>query len=156
MRGVTAAERRAERLQSVTYLGLVADDVALAALHYPDMSARERHAVGSLTELLDEMTSPRPSGSLFPRRRSMSDPSAILEQTALARVAAEEHHPVNLDELRAAVVSVRDGTADERSLRLVGLMAEVLSQVTLTLAQDLSSEKDESEWTHPASAFYRN
>lgn len=41
MRGVTAEERRADELQGLTFLGLLADDVNLAALHFPNVRASE-------------------------------------------------------------------------------------------------------------------
>lgn len=156
MRGHTAAEQRAEQLQSVTSLGLLADDVALATIRYPTLGVNERSALTRLSKLLEAFENPGSPTRAFPRRKSMSDPIAILVQAAAAVHQSGEsgaQHALDLGWLRTPVTELLQTRADKSAVKSVRAFAETLAHVTLRLAEELANEKGVDDWTLKVSDF---
>jgi len=152
MGSITAAEERAERLQSLTFLGLLADDVTLAAIHYPTLSDRESRALRELSKLLSGEAD---SAKVFPRPRGMSDPITVFEQ---AVEAAQTEGPGESDtpdfaHLRTLIDGMLKGTADETETRQLQRLADVIGDVTLTLTERVSAERGADDWKLRALSF---
>jgi hypothetical protein len=158
MRGLTETERRSEQLQALTFVGLMADDVALAVLHYPTLSHKD-------TEVLDRLLSlitPKPTTVkrvVIPRAKSMSDPETLLEQAA-----ALTRHPVteesaegeetSLPSLVQPLKQVIQKKASETELLWVRMFADTLAQFTFTLADQLAKERVSNDWIPQPSSFF--
>lgn len=157
MRGLSAVEQRSEQLRSWTFLGLLADDVALATVRYPDASDVQRRAVAALFELVAAPAEASASRPVIPRRRSMADPDAILREAAvLVRSGGEVPSPTetpDLDFISKPLRSMLDHRASDDDLGTVRGFAEVLAQVTLSMTEELANEKAPIEWTTRASLF---
>jgi hypothetical protein len=152
MRGLTAAEQRAERLQAMTYLGLLADDVALATFHYPSVSEKEAGALKQFDEMLQSVGMPRTENMAFPRRKSMSDPTSILSHAAQIVTTASQPTP-DLVSLREPLAELLNGEADEKALLLVRSFAEVLGRITLTCTEEIANEKGVEDWIPQTSSY---
>lgn len=148
MRGTTNDERRAERLQSLTFLGLLADDVSLAVIHFPDADAAEKRALTQLAQWFEPSEPSEQRVSPIRRRRSISDPSELLhEAAALAgRTTSDADEALTLEFLKAPLQKVLDGSAGRDDLEVVGGFAESLSRVTLALANQLANEGGSDDW----------
>jgi hypothetical protein len=157
MRGLSATEQRSEQLRSWTFLGLLADDVALATARYPDASESQDRAVAALLDLVAPPAEAGATRPVIPRRRSMADPSAILREAAvLTREASQgpsQTEIPDLDFIRTPLRSMLDRTASDDELRTVRAFAEVLARVTLSMTEELAHEKAPIEWTTRASLF---
>jgi hypothetical protein len=155
MRGVTADERRADHLQALTFLGLLADDVSLATIHYPSLSEVEERALSQLAEWIEPTFPTDRRRSPIRRPTYLSDPTELLHQTALLapRTTPDVSEPASLDLLLGSVRKLLDRAADERELGAVRNFAEFLARVTLVLTEQLESEKGANDWTPAASSF---
>lgn len=154
MRGSTAKERRADELQTLTFLGLLADDVALAAIEYPSFGASEERALRQLASWLDPGSQPDRVNSPIRRRQSISDPTALLHRAAVLaeRAPRSKAGAEPLDFLRIPIVKLLARTAKNEDVTTVRDFAEVLSRVTLMLTNRLESEKGALDWTTIASS----
>jgi len=157
MRGLSEAERRSEKLRSWTFLGLLADDVALATYRYPVVTASQRKAVESLLALVSpsvESTTRRP---VIPRRRSMSDPHMILHEAAVLAQGGDEgstdFSPDDFAFIRGPLNDLLDSQANDDAVRIVRSFADILAQVTLSMSEQVANEKGATEWTPQASPF---
>jgi len=157
MRGLSAAERRSEQLRSWTFLGLVADDVALATLRYPTLGVDERQALESLLGMMTADDAGAERRPVIPRRRSMSDPAIILHEAAAlaqsARLASPSMSSDELDFIREPIREMLNASATEQQIEIVQQFAELLARITLTMTEQLANEKGVAEWTPRASDF---
>jgi hypothetical protein len=153
MRGPSSAEMRTERFQVLTFLGLVADDVTLAMLHYPNLNSDESRAVSALANSLE----PTSISDVFPksirRTKAMGDSSAILRKA----VEADEESSSNDDfkevlaDLRARLTRVSDRTASAEDLQTLQDFSERLAKITLMLTERFASERGARDWMPKAS-----
>lgn len=157
MRGSAFEERRSEKLQSLMVLGLLADDVALATLHYPNLTNREADAVRSLGQLLKDVEQSNPDDRrAFPPRKSMTNPAALLSHAVALvdeGVAGEKVAVPNLGALREPLRMLLVGEADEAATMAVREFCQVLGHATLVMAEGVVHERGSEEWTERASLF---
>lgn len=158
MRGLSALEQRSEQLRSWTFLGLLADDVALATVRYPDASEAQRRALTMLLDLVAPAAEPTGVRPVIPRRRSMGDPDAILREAAVLAQGGDDQAPSpagppDLGFISTPLKSMLDRSAGDEELRTVRAFAEVLARVTLSMTEQLANEKAQIEWTTRASLF---
>lgn len=157
MTNVTQSQTKSDQVQSVTVLGLLADDLALAAIRYPEFSEAETRAVEWFTQSLSQIQDPPEERVVLPRTRSMTDHAAILQQAVEA--AQHETHPgtaadgPDLAFMREPLTRVQEHTASEDDLAIVRVFAGMLSAVTLQLAERLSRQKGAPSWTSSASTY---
>lgn len=145
-------QERTERLQSLTFLGLLADDVCLATIHYPSLSEREQKALESLKRVLAGEPS---AHAIVPRPKSMSDPFELFEQ-AIAIAHGEDPGQAASPDFRtltALVDEILQGTADSDALEKLQHFVEMIGQVTLALTERLATEKGIDAWTPKALTF---
>jgi hypothetical protein len=157
MKGSAHDERRTERLQALMVLGLLADNVALAALHYPEQSTRETDALRSFDQLLDDVEKARPSDRrTFPPRKSMTDPAAMLSHAAYLvgqSVSGTTTSTPDLGSLREPIRQLIAGQADDGAVAAVKAFSQLLGRTTLRLAEEVVQERSTEEWTEKASLF---
>lgn len=155
MRGVTAEERRSDHLQALTFLGLLADDVNLATIHYPSLSDGEERALSQLAEWIEPTSSTDRRRSPIRRPTYLSDPTELLHQTALLapQKSQDLSEPASFDLLLGSIRKLLHRTADESELDAVRSFAEFLARVTLVLTEQLESERGSKDWTPAASSF---
>ena len=154
MRGSSSAEMRTQRFQVLTFLGLVADDVTLALLHYPKMNADESRAVNSLTKSLE----PAYLSDVFPksirRTKAMGDSSArIPRKAAEADVVDSSNDDFKevLADLRDRLTKVSNRTASRDDLQTLQDFSERLAKITLMLTERFASERGTRDWMPKAS-----
>jgi hypothetical protein len=155
MKGSTMNDRRTDQLQALTFLGLLADDVSLATIHFPASSDREVRALSQLVSWVDPDQGAERRSSTIRRRKSISDPTTILYQAAAMVLPSQtaDSDGVSLEFLREPLKKLLDKTADKSEVEVVRDFAEILSRVTLMMAEDLAYEKGSIDWTPPASTF---
>src|SRR5438045_2585956 len=112
MKGPTAEERRTDELQALTFIGLLADELSLATIHYPALKPSEERALSNLAGWIAPASPTNRRESPIRRRKSISDPAELLQHAAV--LAQEADSPTarieSLDFLRAPLRSLLDGT----------------------------------------------
>jgi len=146
MRGLTSAELRTEKFQNLTFLGLVADDVSLAVMHYPELNSVESQAVVELVMSLEPLIDA--STTSIRCAKSMGDPLAILQEAAEANTKS-----ATSDEVRAVLASLRfrlekvtDKSASADDLAILREFTERLAKITLMLTQSFATERGARDW----------
>jgi hypothetical protein len=151
MRGPTSAELRTERFQNLTFLGLVADDVSLALMHYPTLNASESQAVIELTKSLDPSSDGAPI--TIRHRKSMGNSSVILQEAAEVSAETSTSDDVRkiLADLRSRLQKVSDGSASADDIEVLHEFSERLANITLIMTEDFASERGARDWMPKAS-----
>lgn len=152
MRGLTPSEQRAQLLRNLTQLGMIADDVTLAAIRYPDLSTSDTRALDALRDYLTGLT--EDSRRMLPRRRSMADVEALVYQAAATNPPGQAG--TERPDLSAIDVRIRDmveGRAESSEVQQIRAMAEMLSSLTLMLSEHLSNDREQAEWSLPTSRY---
>ncbi|MCP4307679.1 MAG: hypothetical protein GY788_22955 [bacterium] len=157
MRSLTPTEQKTDQIRSLTVLGLLADDLALAALRYPDLSEAESRAVAWFAQSIEQAEDRSEQRVALPRTRSMTDHTAVLYQAAeavhLGPASTAGTVPPDLGFMSECLASVEHHTASEEELEITRAFADVLSTVTLDLAERLSHEKGTPRWTPSALTY---
>jgi hypothetical protein len=154
MRGSTADERRAEQLQALTFLGLLADDVGLATLHYPELKESEERALAQLVQWIEPAAKVDRRQTSIRRPSYLSDPTELLHQTALIaqQSGGSPASSASLESLAGHVRNLLARKALTPEVAAVRSFADLISRVTLVLSEQLANEKGSRDWTPTASS----
>ena len=153
MRGLTAAEMRSQQLQAFTVVGLLADELALAVLRYPESHERDAQVITELELLLQPEPMIAGRQPVIPRRRSMADATQLLEQAAALSQPKETTPSPDMAALLSLLRRFHDHNVSDNDVRQVKRFAEALGRVTLTLAERVAAEKGADDWTPRALTF---